>query len=105
VSAPNFAGPHAPSSPVKTFSTSAIGNWKFVDPVQKQGRPVPNQRSGEAERLRNSCSRHFKTPRNRGTAKVDLQNQFIGSACHVKGASILAQPSRRMDRSKTYLKK
>jgi hypothetical protein len=26
----------------------------------------------------------FKTPRYRGQAKVDLQNQFVGAACNVK---------------------
>ena len=28
-------------------------------PVQKQGRPVPNQRIGQADRLKTTRSRHF----------------------------------------------
>src|SRR6266481_7787941 len=39
------------------------------NPVQKQGRPVSNQRSGQGERLRNTRSCRLKTPRYRGKAK------------------------------------
>jgi hypothetical protein len=76
-------------------------------PVQKQRRSVPNQRNGQAERLRNTRSYRlnrgngfsevegkaarvaasergqrasFNKPHYRRKAEVDLQNQFIGAA-------------------------
>jgi hypothetical protein len=42
----------------------------------------------------------FKTPRYRGKAKVDLQNQFIGAVCNVKRwPRLLALQSSRTERS------
>jgi len=35
------------------MSDTLIGSHHIRHPVQKQGRPVPNRRSGQAERLRN----------------------------------------------------
>jgi len=46
----------------------------------------------------------FKTPRYRGEAKVDLQNQFIGAACNVKRwLRLLAQQSSRTEDHKTQV--
>jgi hypothetical protein len=39
---------------------SKFGN--LLDPVQKQGRPVPNQRNRQAERLRNTRKSEISLP-------------------------------------------
>jgi len=54
---PSAPSPNAPSSvPLETlFQKSDIEHQtsEIRPPVQKQGRPIPNQRVGQAERLRN----------------------------------------------------
>jgi hypothetical protein len=48
----------------------------------------------------------FKTPRHRGKAKVDLQNQFASAACNVKRwLRLLAQQSSRMERSQSRIRR
>ena len=98
-------------SPISGVNLAALDLREAKGTPQKQGRPVQNQRSGQAERLRNTRFHRlngangmsdiegkatragasergqrtsFKTPRYRGKAKVDLQNQFIGAACNIK---------------------
>jgi hypothetical protein len=75
---------------------STISNLKSYIryPVQKQGRPVPNQRSGQAERLRNTRSRRFKTPRYRGKAKR------LSTKGSLAGRFINSQPMRIIENGK-----
>jgi hypothetical protein len=54
---------------LQQYITRCYGSHHVQRPVQKQGRPVPNQRSGQAERLRNTRSCRFKTPGILGSAR------------------------------------
>jgi len=63
-------------------------------PVQKQGRPVPNQRSGQAERLTNTRTRRLKTPRYRGKANR------LSTKGSLAGRSINSQPMRIIENGK-----
>ena len=88
------------------LSPSKVGN--LLDPVQKQGRPVPNerpgQRSSQAECLRDtSCT--FAASAGE-IHEFDLQNQFIGAGCNVKRwARLLAQQSLRTEKSQNPVRK
>src|SRR5439155_26944437 len=72
-----------------TWPAKQLGSWREdVGSASDQGKAatVAARKCGQRP--------SFKTPRYRGKAKVDLQNQFIGAACCVKRwLRLLAQQS------------
>src|SRR6266700_971602 len=69
------AGDGVPRFPIHELRFNDLRFSHHVQhPVRKQGRPVPNQRNGQSECLRNTRSRRWKTPCYRGKTKTILDS-------------------------------